>query len=38
MEYCEEIVPDFNNDYYKPTPTKIITIRHNDGSIIEAYE
>jgi hypothetical protein len=38
MEYCEEIVPNFNNDYYEPTPTKIITITHNDGSSIETYE
>jgi phage terminase large subunit len=37
MEYNEDIVPDFDDDYYKHTPTKLITITYNDKTI-ESYE
>ena len=37
MEYNEEVVPDFDNEYYKPTPTKLITITYNDIKT-EVYE
>ena len=30
MEYNEDIVPDFDDDYYKPTPTKLITITYKN--------
>jgi hypothetical protein len=37
MEYCLEVVPDFDNEYYEETPTKLITITYNDKTI-ESYE
>lgn len=37
MEYCEDVKPDFNNEYYEPTPTKLITITYNDIKT-EIYE
>ena len=37
MEYNEDIVPDFDDDYYKPTPTKLITLTYNNETI-ESYE
>ena len=30
MEYNEDIVPDFDDDYYKPTPTKLTTITYKN--------
>jgi hypothetical protein len=30
-------LPDFDNEYYEPTPTKLITITYNDKTI-ESYE
>ena len=37
MEYCEDIEPDFTNDYYEPTPTKLITVTYKDERV-EIYE
>ena len=37
MEYCEDIEPDFTNDYYEPTPTKLITVTYNNTKT-EIYE
>ena len=37
MEYCEEIKPHFDNEYYEPTPNKIITITYNNKTV-ESYE
>lgn len=37
MEYNEEVVPDFDNEYYEPIPTKLITITYNDIKT-EVYE
>jgi len=37
MEYYEDNVPDFNDEYYEPTPTKLITITYKDKRI-EGYE
>ena len=37
MEYNEEIEPDFNNNYYEVTPTKVISITYKDKTI-ESYE
>ena len=37
MEYCEDVKPDFNNEYYEPTPTKLITVTYNNKTI-ENYE
>jgi hypothetical protein len=37
MEYYEDNVPDFDNEYYEPTPTKLITTTYKD-KIIEGYE
>jgi hypothetical protein len=37
MEYNENTIPDFDNEYYEPTPTKLITIKYNDKTI-ESYE
>ncbi len=37
MEYNEDIVPDFDDDYYKPTPTKLITVTYNNTKT-EIYE
>ncbi len=37
MEYCEDVKPDFDNEYYEPTPTKLITVTYNDKTI-ESYE
>jgi hypothetical protein len=37
MEYCEDVKPDFNNEYYEPTPTKLITVTYNNKTI-ESYE
>jgi len=33
MEYNEEVVPDFDDEYYEPTPTKLITITYNNETI-----
>jgi hypothetical protein len=30
-------LPDFDNEYYEPTPTKLITITYNDKTI-ESYD
>ena len=30
-------LPDFDNEYYEPTPTKLITITYNNETI-ESYE
>lgn len=37
MEYYEGNVPDFSNEYYEPTPTKLITLTFNNEKI-EIYE
>jgi hypothetical protein len=37
MEYNENNLPDFENDYYEPTPTRLITITYNNETI-EIYE
>jgi hypothetical protein len=37
MEYDESNTPEFDNEYYEPTPTKLITITYNDKTI-ESYE
>jgi hypothetical protein len=37
MEYNENTIPDFDNEYYEPTPTKLITITYNNKKI-ESYE
>lgn len=37
MEYCLEIAPEFGDEYYEPTPTKLITITYNDIKT-EIYE
>ena len=37
MEYNEEVVPDFGDEYYEPTPTKLITITYNNIKT-EIYE
>jgi hypothetical protein len=37
MEYCLEVVPDFDNEYYEETPTKLITITYKDKTI-ESHE
>ena len=37
MEYNENNLPDFENDYYKPTPTRLITITYNNETI-DIYE
>jgi hypothetical protein len=37
MEYNENNLPDFENDYYEPTPTRLITITYNNETI-EVYE
>lgn len=37
MEYYEGEIPDFDNAYYEPTPTKLITVTYKDNSI-EIYE
>lgn len=37
LEYDENKIPDFNNQYYKPTPAKLITITYNNETI-ESYE
>ena len=37
MEYNEEVVPDFDDEYYEPTPTKLITITYNNIKT-EIYE
>ena len=37
LEYDENKIPDFNNQYYKPTSTKLITITYNNETI-ESYE
>ena len=29
MEYTPEIKPNFDNNYYEPTPTKLIKVTHN---------
>ena len=36
MEYCEDVKPDFNNEYYEPTPTKLIKVTYNNKTI-ESY-
>jgi hypothetical protein len=36
MEYCEDVKPHFNNEYYEPTSTKLITVTYNDKTI-ESY-
>jgi hypothetical protein len=33
MEYCEDVKPDFDNEYYEPTPTKLITVTYNDKKL-----
>jgi hypothetical protein len=37
MEYNENIIPDFDNEYYEPTPTKLITVTYKNKTI-EIYE
>jgi hypothetical protein len=37
MEYNENNLPDFENDYYETTPTRLITITYNNETI-EVYE
>lgn len=37
MEYNENNLPDFENDYYETTPTRLITITYNNETI-EIYE
>jgi hypothetical protein len=37
MEYDESNTPEFDNEYYTTTPTKLITITYNDKTI-ESYE
>ena len=37
MEYNENIIPDFHNEYYEPTPTKLITVTYKNKTI-ESYE
>ncbi len=37
MEYNENITPDFDNEYYEPTPIKLITL-YNKEEKIEIYE
>jgi len=37
MEWNPTIVPDFDNSYYEPTPTKLITITCKNETI-ESYE
>lgn len=33
MEYNEEILPDFDDDYYEPTPTRRISLMWNQRSV-----
>jgi len=37
MEYCEDDKPDFDNEYYEPTPIKLTTITYNNETI-KSYE
>ena len=37
MEYCEDVKPDFDNEYYEFTPTKLITVTYNNKTT-ESYE
>lgn len=37
MEYNESNTPEFDNEYYTPTPTKLITVTYNNEKI-EIYE
>ncbi len=37
MECCLEIAPEFGDEYYEPTPTKLIKITYNNEKI-EVYE
>jgi hypothetical protein len=34
MEHCPEIVPDFDNSYYQPTPTKKMLVKHKDKNYV----
>lgn len=38
MEYHEEIEPDFNNNYYDATPTKVISLTYNNKTIETYYD
>jgi thymidylate synthase len=33
LEYCEEVVPDFENEYYEPTPKRAISLMWNQRSV-----
>jgi len=37
LEYDEDNIPDFDNTYYEPTPTRLITIKYKNEKI-ESYE
>ena len=37
LEYDESNIPDFDNTYYDPTPTRLITVTYKDETI-ESYE
>ena len=37
LEYDEGNIPDFDNTYYEPTPTRLITVTYKDEKI-ESYE
>ena len=37
LEYDESNIPDFDNTYYDPTPTRLITVTYKDEKI-ESYE
>jgi hypothetical protein len=37
LEYDERNIPDFDNTYYDPTPTRLITITYKDEKI-KSYE
>jgi hypothetical protein len=37
LEYDEGNIPDFDNTYYDPTPTRLITVTYKDEKI-ESYE
>ena len=38
MEYHEEIEPDFDNNYYDATPTKVISLTYNNKTIETYYD
>lgn len=33
MEYCETVIPNFNDPYYEPTPTRAISLMWNQRSV-----